>query len=174
MTPNSSLTSYLSVAELKEFYDWRTLADIISDNDVRGSEAAFDANPKVSRYLMRASGMMEAACFVGKRYSTTDLVALTGVSAMMFKGMIADLFVGLVLQRRPDRRDYPPSYQETLAMLENLRSGQRIFSFEETAEAGIPGGHIETATEITDRNGYVSWAHRYWGRRADRRDPHRQ
>ncbi len=86
---------------------------------------------------MQASGYLEAAAIAGKRYVTADLAALDGNSREYLKGIICDLVIWILLGRRPSRDGQMPKQVElALAAIEQLRGGERIFAFDETADAG--------------------------------------
>lgn len=146
-TPSSSATPYCTTLRLFDYHDWQQIADLLRDGDnprptrMRILDQMSAEGAKVLRVGMAAAGDIESACFVGKRYSAADLAALTGNGAAKLEKLNADLwFYGLMENRQPGSADPDkvPGFARSLSMLEMLEAGERIFSFDESAEAGLP------------------------------------
>ena len=91
--------------------------------------------------LLAASGELESACRVGKRYSPADLSALTGSGLLHRNRVLAGLAAWRLQQRlKPGTADprLVPGALEALAELDRLRDGDRVWGFEEAAAAGLP------------------------------------
>jgi hypothetical protein len=91
--------------------------------------------------LLGASGELESACQVGNRYSAADLAALTGSGLHRVRKVVADLAFWALCQRRTPQSGNPetvPGAKQALEELDRLRKGERIFSFSESADAGLP------------------------------------
>lgn len=169
LTPNSSLTSYATPDDMLVQYDIRAIADLLNDRGVRtgGSPnpdpAIVAVDPVLQAMLDKASGMVEAACLRSLRYSPADLQGLTGVSLQLLVGIVCDLAMGYLYRRRPDKGKPPAAFGEALKWLEDLASGERIFSFQETEAAALPSVHVETPAEICERSLVAQEAFRYFG-----------
>lgn len=146
-TPNSSPTPYCSVEGLFGWHDWHQIADLVRDGDgprpSRGRllDPTSDEGDSLVRVLLAASGELESACFVGRRYSAEDLAALTGSGAERVRKIVADLaFWSLQQRRQPGSADPKncPGALQALEELDRLRDGDRIFSLLESAAAGLP------------------------------------
>jgi hypothetical protein len=146
-TPLSATTPYCSVADLFVYHDSDQVADALRQgNAARPSLAAMadptsEAGGRLLRFLLAASGRLEAVCLIGRRYVPEDLQALTGASLEMLKKLVADLaFWQLAQRRQPGTADPKtvPGALEALEMLKALRDGETVFGFEETADAGLP------------------------------------
>lgn len=176
-TPNSNSSSYLTAAEFLKRKDWRTIADLCSDDDRRpATAAAFLADAtklaNLQALLDDAAGMVEAACLKGNCYTPEDLAALTGVGQKLLYRLIADLTEGYAIERRPDRkRPTPPAYERALELLDMLATGQRIFPTVESMDAGNPEIEVEDAAIVEDRALTTYRADRFFGRRNNRIDP---
>lgn len=162
-TPLTSALGYCTIAEFLNFADLRTVGDLVSDTDER--ETSLTNNDVLLAAIQRASGMVESAAVIGNRYLPSDLAALTGSAQQLLIGLVADLVIGILYKRRPNKGDPPGSYKEALDMLQQLREGERIFPTQESADAGLPEHQIETPIDVENRNGLSVVAHRYFGRR---------
>lgn len=180
LTPLTSAGSYLPTAAMLSRYDWRSIGDLCSDNDVRIPQATLLGNGVISgnanfqAALIDASGMVEEACILGERYQPADLLALPAGSAgqgALYR-LVADIAIGLINQRRPDKsKGVPPQYEAALKMLDALADGKRIFPFLETAKAGIIDHKVESARDVAARN-QVTWqANRFFGTRSNMLGP---
>lgn len=160
-TSFSGSSSYATADDLIRRYDPRSLGDLLSDSGTRMGIGTIQSDPRVTSLLAQTSGMIESACLAGKRYHPSDLSSLTGNSKEFLIGLICDLSMWVILNRRPDRKGaIPPQCTFALDTLEALRRGERIFGFEETAEAGK---FVESKRK--DRESLLSGqAFRYFGR----------
>jgi len=176
-TPNSSAASPMTGADFLKRKDWRTVADYCADDDVRSATAAAllaDATKmaNLQAALDDAAGMVEGAALAGNRYTPADLAALTGVGRAFLLRLIADLAMGLLVERRPDKKlPVPPSFERAQAELEDLRFGKLIFGLQEAADAGQMDLDAETEVQATDRNLTSTQCQRFFGRRGNRNPP---
>jgi len=169
LTVQSALSSYCPPGEAVKLLDWRPLADLCSDSGTRiTSAAALAGDPNFNKLLMAASGEVEAACAVSRRYLPSDLLALTGVSQARLHLLVARIVVVLAYGRRVDLKvEQPWLVQWVEDALHALRDGQRIFGFTETMDAGLFHHYIETDQDRADRNGLVQRACGYFGHLED-------
>lgn len=151
-TPLSTSTYYASPADTFVYHDWQQVADVLRDgDDPRPTRAGLldstsDAGAMLVRFLKLASGEIESACLVGQRYTPSDLAALTGAGAELLKKLTADLcFYRLTERRQPASSDPKqiPGAASALTTLQMLESGERVFPFTETADAGIGPDVVE-------------------------------
>lgn len=162
---------YATVADLKLYRDWRQVADWVSTNDARGTEAEFDDNDTVLAHLRSASGRIQSACLVRKLYTHKQLADLVESSSPLTnsKAHLIELTVRIALytlsrfKRRAVDTDIEEGYRLAMADLERLTSGVRIFGgFDDAEEAGLP----KTTTFMDETpNRIVRRASRYFGYR---------
>jgi len=177
-TPNSAASSYATPSDMLDHYDIRTVADLINDTSVRtgGSPnpvpATVEADPKLVKALNAAAGIIEAATLRSKRYFVADLQALDGCSKEFLIQINCDLAMGLLYRRRPDKGQIPPFFTAAMAWLDQLANGERVFSFEENEDAGLPRAYVETAADVEERAMVAQQACRYFGITADELNPY--
>lgn len=168
-TPDSNSSTYLSSEEFLKRVDRRTVGDLVSDDGTRVPSASLISDTNLAACLLDASGAVEAACLVGKRYTPEDLATLTGASLGHLYRLITRLTMLNLYERRPDEnRRIPETYTAALDELERLQKGERIFGFIEHEEAGYLDHEKETAQDVVDRNGTVVIAERFFGTRTNR------
>ncbi len=173
-TPASSATSYCSVSQFLFFYDWRSVAQLVSDDGTQHTLASLSTDPNLGAILLAASGDVESSTFRGGRYQIdlsatppiNDLAALTGASAASLQKLVADLAFGFLFERRPNPGVEPPiAYQLAVKKLESLASGELIFGLLENMAAGRQQHYVENVCDQMGRNTVTQQAHRYFGRR---------
>lgn len=170
-TPLSGASAYCTAAQLVQRYDTRTVGDLLSDSGTRLTAAQVLSSTVLAALLKQASGMLESACLVGKRYTPDDLAALEGNSAELAAGLVADLAIWLLYNRRPERRkEMPGQVEVAFEFLDKIRSGERIFGFVEHAESATTQANVETSEDVEGRNGLAVQADRFFGTRSNRRD----
>lgn len=162
--------AYATAQDLLLRYDARRVSDLVSDT---GSRSVYpDQSPVVAAVLDDASGMVESACRASQRYTANDLQALTGNTSALLKRLVCDLAFGLLVARRgyssQDQRVMAPQTEAANGMLEMLRRGERIFSDQDNADAGV-----NVVTLRTTPPGYTSGtdlagrSQRLWGQRTN-------
>lgn len=131
-------TKYITVAELEEAYDTRTLAQL-------GSDAAADATVDESNTILlnvieRASATVESVALAASMYTATDLTDLQTADDWTLKGLVAALAMGYLFERRTSVP--PESIQRSTdaanETLKALRSGRRVFNDAGAISAGKP------------------------------------
>ncbi len=173
LTIISSTTTLCPVAEFLKRVDNTAVATLASDvAGVPVAQLALPTDPNVLAALMTATGTFESAVMMGAKYSHDDLQALLtttcGSQAMMFD-IIADLAWMGLYKRRPNMNVAPPaSARQSMEWLDLLAQGKRIFAFQETQDATVMEKSDATIADIDARNGVVTQAQDYFGRRADR------
>lgn len=165
------------MTEFLKRVDVRRVADLVSDNNARVDPTTLPTNANLLACLLDASGQLESACAKGQRYLPDDLAFLASTvcasQGRLFR-FLTRLTMFNLYDRREDLGQVPEKYKATIEELDLLATGERIFGFVETERAGQMYSEVETAGQITYRDGVVVQAHRYFGRRANRSDPNRQ
>lgn len=133
--------------------DARVLGDLCSDDNKRVPVDELGSNTNVTTALDDASGKMDAALLQGKRYTSSDLSALTGNSLALRKRICCDIAFWLLWDRRPDygpleRRNQ--AYEDAKEQLKMLREGVEIFDVDAQKTAGVP--EITGPTTVTHHN----------------------
>jgi phage gp36-like protein len=133
--------AYASSADLVLRFDSREISDLLSDSGAAVDENDFATHPKLTAILDDASGEIEAALLVGKRYEASDLSGLTGNSLAHLKRITCELAMRNLLARRPA---YKPELLEGFekrcqAHLKQLRNGENVFNLEDQKDAGVIG-----------------------------------
>lgn len=166
-TPLSGDNSYCEASAFCDRYDWRTLAQYLSDTDTPlASRNDVEDSTILEILLKEASGMVEAAAMLGERYSPDDLSSLTGNSKELLCRIVSDLTIGKVIQRRPDLTSPPfKGVQDAMEFLGALSRGELIFGFEETSDAGHMDHEIEDIDDVIAQR-LPSWRARrlFWRR----------
>ncbi len=173
-TPASSATSYCSPSQMEFYYDWRSIAQLVSDDGTQHTQASLLTDANLGAILLAASGDVESACFRGGRYvinlaatpPINDLAALTGASANLLQKLVADIAFGFLFERRPNPGVEPPlAYQLAIKKLDDLGEGKYIFGLVENMTAGRQQHYVENVCDQMGRNTVTQQAHRYFGRR---------
>jgi hypothetical protein len=171
-TVDTSAATLCPVLAFLDRVDHRTVGDLASDDGERIPAGSLPSHPTVLACLLDASGQVEQACQVGKRYSPADLAALTGVGRAGLYRLVTRLAMLLLFERRPDRElKVPEVVRQALDDLQKLRDGELLFPFVEAQDAGLPTAEIETAEQVEARGGIVQASSRLFGRRNNRVDP---
>lgn len=165
--------AYATPAQLLERYDARVVGDCVSDNGIQVKRPELLTNANLQAALDDASGEIDASVLQAKRYTTTQLGALTGNSAKHLVRLTCAIAMGLLWERRQVSDDEDDTAKETAQKrarqaLESLRKGQTIFDVEEIKEAGLPQSHTPSIQRIQQQNMAVDQArgHFYPRRRA--------
>lgn len=149
-----STTTYATGAQLLERYDARVLGDLVADDNTQVAAAALPANSIIVAALEDASGDIEAALFVGRRYSPADLSGLTGNSQKHLIRITCDIAVSYLLRRRVEQNPERAAAQAQLAEshLEMLRDGVNVFGLDPQMDAGKPTTTGPSTPDFTNLN----------------------
>lgn len=178
MTPNSSLTPFCSPAQFVVIFDYRTVAELLSDTDAAlTNAAAVEASATLAELLLEGTGQIEMATSIGNRYQVyTDrpsdlatLAATATASGARLRRLNAAITMEYLWRRRPDK-EMPAmvEFEEAALMLKALSDGEMIFGFVETMNAGVLQEHIDTAQDVQRRNLPSFQAQNLFGRRGNR------
>ena len=146
--------SYITIQDIFDRYDKEDVRQLLSDNPQPAETVDLASNPPtiLLSLIQDAAGIFEGYLFRGNRYLVTDLEGLTGNSLALLKRINCDLFMWLLMQRRPDREPERIEAQEAIAMknLRALAKGEAIFGIPAVAEAGTQ--HLTGPTVVDIQN----------------------
>lgn len=151
------MAAYATPAQMIDRYDVRTIGQLVSDSGIQVNHQDLLANAKVLAALVDASGEIEASVLQAKRYTTTDLAALTGNSANHLIRITCVIAFGFLWERRPyadddDENGRGKAEKRARNALEQLRKGQTIFDVEAVKEAGLPEVNEPSIQRIQQQN----------------------
>jgi hypothetical protein len=166
---------YCSASYFVKYVDTNFIGQLVTDdgNALTAQQIldSYDSSESVIyEVLCEASAQVEMHALRGRRYTTEDLRALAEshlVGSRMLRGLVADVAVGLLRDRRVfnDDRDLP-NVRRANETLKQLANGDVIFPFDENARAGLPKGAFIREADL-NRTGMVSFQQRdYFGRRS--------
>lgn len=147
---NSSDVAYCTPAEMLLCYAPSIVADMLKPPTVPTAPPPsylamiYPTHPaciKLTFHLKVGAGEIESACAIAKRYTPNDLAALTGVSQVLLKKLNAARGMWSLCQELKPltaQPDVVPMAAESGELLKELRDGMKIFTFEETQDAGLP------------------------------------
>ena len=164
-------TAYLPASELLKRVDVRWFQDMLSDSGSRVAADNVATNVNLLAILDDVFGEFEAAVTLGKRYTKADLALLaasaTVARARMYR-LLSDLVVLRVWQRRPDKGPIPDRVKKVEEELRRIQDGYALLGTPtEHQEAGLVQSRVETPQQVRERNGAVTQAGRFFGRRGD-------
>lgn len=171
LTPNTSATPYVTAAEFLRYVDANYVGQLTRDDGLSWTAAELvDGDVEtLNEILLRASGDVESACIRANLFEPEDLRALLdegGSGAALLRGLVSDLAVGYLSDRRAFRDQAPlPAVTRAREQLEMLTKGMRIFPFIETQAAGRPVQRFITRYEV-ERSKLMSSDRRFFGYRS--------
>jgi phage gp36-like protein len=145
------MAAYAEPADLLARHDNTVVAELCSEDEhaVPAEDLATDTNLLAA--LEDASGDVESAMLIGKRYTTAQLDALTGNSLAKLKRITCTIALAYLLERRPlvHVSNAERLLKRAEEYLEQLRTGQRIFNVEDNLEKQLPtiGGPTSVKAE---------------------------
>lgn len=151
--------AYATSADLCLRFDERILQDLCRDDGER--ETDLSGNDVITTSLSSASGILNAACLQGERYSVSDLEGLTSDSAAFLKTLVCDLAFIVLWQRKPypQYSDQVKQIQErSEEWLDRLRGGAWVFNLDAAKDAGNPEVETVTISAIRQQNLFVEQA----------------
>lgn len=149
---------YASTTDFAKRYDSRVVGKLLSDDGTPVSPIT--SSTTLASLLDEASGLIEAACLAGERYTTDDLEGLEDNSLETLKGLTCGLAFWLLLQRRGQPIKNYPAVDMQLTLLDQLRNGARVFNVAAVLDAGHGKTEVQTINETLrlnlqrDRNQY--------------------
>ena len=178
ITPLSTSTPYCSAEDFLTRYDFRPISQLMNDGNSNAVTRAMllDSSTteggRLNTILMECSGEVEASVLIGRKYSPSDLQALTGASAAYLRRIVSDLAIGRCYERRPGQNPWALATQTARQLLNAIASGEQIFGTQEAADAGIIETNRDTPQRVYNRHGMVVQAEGYFGVRGNRQCPY--
>jgi hypothetical protein len=173
MLPESTAVPYLDARTLLRVVDWRIVADLAYSQDgprpTRMSliDQTRDTGQFVFEHLMAACGQLESCLVAGGRYCVADLQRLNNTLAggIYLRRICGALTVwSMAWSREPGSADpdHVPGAKAALAVLEQLRKGETILPFVETARAGAGQQAVDMGDgrEVAENRRYFEGANR--------------
>lgn len=175
LTPNSGLTSWLTPQVFFQFCDWRPIAQLVKDDNISSDYVSLTTpgNPAYAlllELLQAACGRFEAALLRGNRYQAADLAGLPqGSNAAAFRDeLLSRIAQYTIFKRRPSLL---PNYKDIAAevqkTLDDLASGEAIFPFIETQNAGVLVSERDSFGDVEERHLTSTLARRVFGTRGN-------
>ena len=134
------MATYVSVADWRQRYDEREIAQLVSDDGSAVDLGDLDTNEVALDILQDAEGEVLAAIKTGGRYSDDDLAGLDDAGTAYLKRLICELATTFLNERRfdydPDK--YAAREKRIRERLDDLRNGKNVFGLTAEIEAGKP------------------------------------
>lgn len=154
------MAAYATPEDMVNYYDVRTLGDLVADDGSTVPEAALPTNVKMLTVLSAATGRVDAAVLRGGRYTKEQLEALTGESEEYLINLTCAVAYCMLWKRRTwsDRyeRTIGDACKEAEEHLAALRSGDEIFPNDTTIAAGLPDISAPSAVQLANNYQLVS------------------
>lgn len=153
--------SYLTPAEVVNYYDSRRVLELASDTGTSAliadlSNTASTPYAIVMTAIRVAASDLDSHCQQGRRYARADLENIITESlaaptdepkakrAGLIRQLIADLTFGFLMSRRGYAEDrmklLAPRYDMAIDTLRALATGMQVFDLDDTLGAGLPSG----------------------------------
>lgn len=116
---------YATPTELLQRYDARLIGDLVRDDGVQEPASSLPTNAVLLAVLADASAAVDAAVFVGNRYTPTQMSSLSDTAAAFVRRLTCDLTL-VYLKRRRGRFDQERDaalLNDVNATLQSLRDG---------------------------------------------------
>lgn len=129
------MTSMATPAEFLARYDTRLISDLISDVGAPSVNAATD--PNLLAALEDASSAINAAVYVGDRYTPDQMSRLSATAAGFIRRLCCDLAL-IYIKRRRGRFDAEKDgalLKEVDDTLQSLRNGNNLLLLEDQSES---------------------------------------
>jgi len=131
------MTAYATGAEFLNRYDARLVGDLVSDTGTPVAPNDLSTNTVLLALLDDASAAVDAAVFVGNRYTPAQMASLSTTAASFVRRLVCDL--GLIfLKRRRGRFDNEKDaalLKECNETLDALRKGDDLLMLSGQTEA---------------------------------------
>jgi phage gp36-like protein len=159
------LTAYASGTDLIARYDVDLVGDLATDSREPIEQSAVPNLPLVATALLDASGMIDVNLATGGRYRPEDLQSLTGNSVSHLKRIACDIAMGLLLQRRTDKKYQELAEKVVAGAKQNLMAlarGENVFGIPALQNSGTIEYQTVSAVAIDGRNALPSRMDRYF------------
>lgn len=130
------MNQLLTNARLALYVDERILLELASDNNTDGTLAA----DTITAAIKRAGEEIASAATRSNTYSTVDLDTLAAANNGMLEGLVSDLALCFLFERRGGDVPEVVTAKATRAQayLSDLRDGKRVFANDTNRAAGLP------------------------------------
>lgn len=122
------MATYATGTDLLQRYDARLVGDLVRDDSQQESSGSLPTHPNLVAILADAGSEIEAALFVGGRYTPAQLTTLSDSAAQFLRRLNCDLAL-LMLKKRRGRFNAEKDgefQKEVTAKLDSLRNGDNI------------------------------------------------
>jgi len=129
--------AYASGDDFVARYDVRLIGDLISDTGTQIPVGSVPTNSNLLAALTDASSAVDAAVFVGNRYTPVQMASLSETAAAFVRRLVCDLTL-VYLKRRRGRFDTDKDaalLKEVNATLDSLRKGDDLLLLNNQTEA---------------------------------------
>jgi len=131
------MNQLLSNANLAIYVDIRLLRQLATDTTINSVNLTEDS---ITYAILRSGEEIASACTRSNIYTTTDLEDLATARNAMLEGLVADLALCYLFERRGG--DVPEVVKakanRSQESLSNLRDGKRVFANDTNRAAGLP------------------------------------
>ena len=133
-------------------FDTRLVGDLVWDTNERASSEQLAQNAVVQEHLDQAAGNVYAALYVAYKYTAAELANITPTTASMLRGIVCDLAIVTLCQRRGrSYADKFPMVESSLFMLQALRNGERVLDLAAQEQAGLAAATVPSLCYTTRR-----------------------
>lgn len=154
--------SFVTTANFLTRYDWRLIAQMVSDTGTADSQGAVATDPNLLQILQDASGEVLMYAIQGGRYSQTDLDNLTDISKAQLQRLVSDIAIWFIVLRRGLPVDEYPQCRLALEMLKLISEGEEIFNVQANIDASVAQSPDVSIQSIANNNFLVDNAYRYF------------
>ncbi len=129
--------SYATPNDFLQRYDARLIGDLVSDTGTQVAAGALSTNAVLLAVLDDAGAAVDAAVFVGDRYTPAQMASLSTTAASFVRRLVCDLAL-LYLKRRRGRFDAEKDaalLKEISETLKSLRDGEDLLLLNTQSEA---------------------------------------
>lgn len=139
------MTSYATGSEFAQRYDVRLCGDLVSDTGTSVDSSSLPTNENLLAALADASASIDAAVFVGNRYTPAQMAALSTSAASFVRRLTCDLALIYLKRRRGkfNKENDGALLEEINATLDSLRAGEDLLLLASQTEA--PASIMEIA-----------------------------
>lgn len=119
---------YATNSDFLQRYDARLTGDLVRDDGVQEAASSLPTNEVLQAAIEDASAAIDAAVFVGSRYTPAQMASLSATAASFVRRLACDLAL-IYLKRRRGRFDQERDgalLTEINATLKGLRDGQDL------------------------------------------------
>ena len=130
---------YATGADLVLRFDHDLVGDLATDDRETQTRANVIDHPVVLMALLEAEGQINAALRYGNKYKAGDLEGLTGSGLEYLKGLVCDLTMSRLFNRRPEScpENADAIRDRAMLLIDKLRGGENIFDLPANIDATL-------------------------------------